>query len=315
MNGSDLPPGALPVVRINGEKIRQLREAKGLTQLYVATSVEVTTDTISRWENRRYPTIKKENALKLAEALEVTLADIEDNTPPAEEPVSVAPALSAGVAPEVAPPARRWPLLALILGLGLLAICLAAWYLLGSRRDGTVTAHRFLPAHAAPGEIFPVLIQVRSADPQSRSLIVKETLPAGCEQVKGMPAVNALDQQRRFLKWISTAPPGKTTFAYLAKVLPNVAMGAKLDFEGNITLHKGIGGASPVLGGATLEVKGLHWADANGDLVLDDEEILAVYTLFDATEGLDIDKETIDGIWSGSGYKWDPSNRRFIALP
>ena len=64
------------MVKIDGSRVRNLRESKGLTQLYIATVVGVTTDTISRWENNRYPTIRRENALKLAEALEVPLDDI-----------------------------------------------------------------------------------------------------------------------------------------------------------------------------------------------------------------------------------------------
>ncbi len=75
--------GGIPMVNIDGAKIRRIREEKGLTQLYVATVVGVTTDTISRWENRRYPTIKKENGVKLAEALESQLADIIDHGQPA----------------------------------------------------------------------------------------------------------------------------------------------------------------------------------------------------------------------------------------
>ena len=68
--------GGVPMVKIDGAKVRSLREARGLTQLFLATAVEVTTDTISRWENKRYPTIKRENGLKLAEALEVDLDEI-----------------------------------------------------------------------------------------------------------------------------------------------------------------------------------------------------------------------------------------------
>ena len=76
------------MVKIDGSKVKTLRESKGLTQLYIATVVEVTTDTISRWENKRYPSIKEENALKLAEALEVSLEDIlekEDEVPKPDE--------------------------------------------------------------------------------------------------------------------------------------------------------------------------------------------------------------------------------------
>jgi len=69
------------IVRIDGKKIKQFREQQELTQLYVATVVGVTVDTISRWENKRYPGIKKGNCLKLAEALEVDLADLLESSP------------------------------------------------------------------------------------------------------------------------------------------------------------------------------------------------------------------------------------------
>ena len=61
---------------LDASEIRRVRESQQLTQLYVSKVVGVTTDTISRWENNRYPTIRRENALKLAEALEVPLEDI-----------------------------------------------------------------------------------------------------------------------------------------------------------------------------------------------------------------------------------------------
>ena len=73
--------GPMSMVRIDGAKIKQLREQQGLTQLYLATAVEVTTDTISRWENRRYPSIKRDNGLKLAEALNVQLEELLEDTP------------------------------------------------------------------------------------------------------------------------------------------------------------------------------------------------------------------------------------------
>ena len=67
----------IPVtVFLDGSAAKQIREEKNLTQLYVSKVVGVTTDTISRWENNRYPTIKRDNALKLAEALEVEVEEI-----------------------------------------------------------------------------------------------------------------------------------------------------------------------------------------------------------------------------------------------
>ncbi len=75
-------------VCIDATEVKRIREDAQLTQLYVSKVVGVTTDTISRWENNRYPTIRRENALKLAEALEVQLDDILLK-PVAEEPASV----------------------------------------------------------------------------------------------------------------------------------------------------------------------------------------------------------------------------------
>jgi micrococcal nuclease len=40
------------MVKIDGSKVRSLREAKGLTQLYIATVVEVTTDNYGRMVGR-----------------------------------------------------------------------------------------------------------------------------------------------------------------------------------------------------------------------------------------------------------------------
>ena len=79
-------PDINQMIKIDGGKIRRLRESKGLTQLYLATYVGVTTDTISRWENKRYQTIKQGNALKLAEALEVALDEILDTEQVGQEP-------------------------------------------------------------------------------------------------------------------------------------------------------------------------------------------------------------------------------------
>ena len=113
--------GPMSMVKIDGAKIKLLREQQGLTQLYLATAVEVTTDTISRWENRRYPSIKRDNGLKLAEALNVQLEDIlediPDDTP--EEDTSLPAALLRQLHQRRSPDhpnqdlAKIWPLLIL----------------------------------------------------------------------------------------------------------------------------------------------------------------------------------------------------------
>ena len=85
-------------VCLDSAEVKRIREELQLTQLYVSKVVGVTTDTISRWENNRYPTIRRENALKLAEALDVPLTDIllkpvEENIQPVSEGRKKSPAL------------------------------------------------------------------------------------------------------------------------------------------------------------------------------------------------------------------------------
>ena len=63
-------------VQLDGSAIRRIREEQKLTQYYIAKVVGVTTDTVSRWENNRYPSVRRDNAILLAEALEVPVENI-----------------------------------------------------------------------------------------------------------------------------------------------------------------------------------------------------------------------------------------------
>jgi Predicted transcriptional regulators len=154
-------------VDINGNKIRLIREQKGLTQLYLATVVGVTTDTISRWENRRYPSIKLENAKKLAEALEVSLEELlemeADREPDAEiggEEAAADKAVSSLAGRIGVPwPRGRWWILA---GAGVLIVAALAWAVIVTNRSG-MEAVRIMPAHTAPNLSFPVLIRITGA--------------------------------------------------------------------------------------------------------------------------------------------------------
>ncbi|MCI5145682.1 MAG: XRE family transcriptional regulator, partial [Candidatus Electrothrix sp. AR3] len=67
-------------IAVNGPKIKQLRMAKKLTQLYVATECGVAVETVSNWE-RNSPNIKLENAEKLATILESSIEAISKPLP------------------------------------------------------------------------------------------------------------------------------------------------------------------------------------------------------------------------------------------
>jgi transcriptional regulator with XRE-family HTH domain len=312
-----IPPGP-PMVRIDGGKVRTLREALGLTQLYVATAVGVTTDTISRWENRRYPTIKKENALKLAEALEAPLSEILETEEPVEEEAAETTMEESVEGPAQPEPGRKdrssKGAFLLIVGVIALLVMLAAglWRLYSDRQAPEVGAFRLLPPHAAPGQQFPVAISVETDPPHPISLILKEALPPGCAPMRAEPPFTTVNGSNRDLKWIGQSGGAATCFAYLARIDPDVGIGKQLDFTGTVTVRKGRGMTIPISGPHILEVKYLHWADRNGDMTIDDEEILTVYDQLKGIESLDFDKSEIEAIWAGSGYRWDENRKTFV---
>lgn len=303
-------PGPSQMVKIDGSRVRSLRESKGLTQLYIATVVGVTTDTISRWENRRYPSIKEENAIKLAEALEVPIEQILEKE--AEKTPAVETAATF-VSKQRIPKTNRIILWLLTLIAVLLLPFL--WYSFKQPAPVTIFATRLLPPHIPAGQPFPVVIQVLTKQQGSLSLILKETLPEGCEPVVSAPPFTSFDKKTGNLKWISRTTGGVTTFVYLARNLskaPDAADSAPLRFSGSVTLRDKKAPETIIAGLLVLPVADYHWADANRDNRIEDAEILAVYDTFSALDTIKYDWQKIDEIWSGESYYWDAGKQEYI---
>jgi transcriptional regulator with XRE-family HTH domain len=308
-------PGPSQMVKIDGSKVRSLREAKGLTQLYIATVVGVTTDTISRWENRRYPSIKEENALKLAAALEVSLETIleeekngaEDTAQPVEIPLTVARSRQ--------PRLRRIVLWALLLVVVLLLPFI--WYYLKQPEPVAIFATRLLPPHIPAGETIPVIIHVETQLEGPFSLILRETLPAGYEPSVSAPHFTGIYKKSGSLKWLVRTTGQVTTFVYLAKKIasiPTTDDGSPLRFSGSVTLGDKKSAATTIAGSQILPLADYHWADANRDNRIEDAEILAAYDTFSALDNVKYDWQEIDAIWSGTGYYWDGSKHKYVIL-
>ena len=304
--------GPSQMARIDGTKVRSLREAKGLTQLYIATVVGVTTDTISRWENRRYPSIKVENALKLAEALEVTLEDILEKEP---ETAPLEPEPADKVSFSRPPKASR-----ILLWLMLLAIVLLLpfiWFRFNRQPEPVlnISASRLLPPHTPVDQPFPVIIKVENRMPGSSSLILRERLPDGCMPIVSDPHFTGIDNKTGHLKWIVRTSGQVTTFVYLAKVAADGTKPAEnksLHFNGTVTLRDERSSEATIGGSQELPIANYHWADANRNNRIEDEEILAVYDSFSALDNVGYDWQEIDAIWSAEGYDWDGSSGKFV---
>lgn len=330
MNMESPTTGGVPIVKIDGDKVRKFREEKGLTQLYVSTVVGVTTDTISRWENRRYPTIKKENAHKLAEALEVELelildhGDQEDSDQDSRndqrpslvtdefEKETIEPAPS-GIPVKTSRKIPWYSFAGLSLLLAILVLGFYWWRVSEPPADILIT--RFLPQHSPPGEPFPVIITIGIDPVRPSSLIVKEILPHGCRAVNGYPQFTAVNEQEGYLKWISKIAEKPAVFSYIATPVADSRVGEKLIFNGTVTMRQADSGGTTIGGNNILSIEPYHWADSNKDGRIDDEEILTVYDIYGAIQTLDIDKELIEEIWSAKGYSWDGQTGQFVISP
>jgi transcriptional regulator with XRE-family HTH domain len=310
MQNNDSYSGGVAMTKIDGEAIRRLRETKGLTQLYIATIVGVTTDTISRWENRRYPSVKQENAARLAEALEVPLPAILQAEPPEETAAAELPP-----APGRKPSSRitLWlPVLALVFLL--LAAGLGSRLLFPAPELPPLAAVRILPSHAPPGQTFPVVLRLTAGSIHSSPLILKEELPASFIPLRGEPAFTSIDREGKVVKWISRPRPEPVVFAYLAQTPSQAVMGEILHFQGTVILHQELDATIAVTGSRALEISPHHWADLNRDGRIDDEEILSVYDTFSLLDGHAFDRELIEAIWAAEGYRWHEATGRYEIL-
>ncbi len=319
-----------PTVNLDGPKVRQIREAKGLTQLYVATAVGVTTDTISRWENRRYPSVKRENGLKLAEILEVDVADILEPEIEREkgndEHAADRETQSGGDEPE-GPKADGIPdkdkakagqpgtsgrkRIFIAIFFLLAAIAAGSFYLLSKPRKDVleITARRYLPDHSAPGQIFPVVIDVFIKPAKQRTLLVKDGDHQDIEFLKGLPAFTS--RNRQFIKWIFQGELGYTRFIYLARIKKAVPTGEVFPFSGEITIKADKTTSIPLEGNSQVAAMPYSWADGNRDLVIDDEEILEAYDLLSGIKGAERTLREVETLWSSGSYRWDPNDEKF----
>lgn len=293
-------------LNIDGEKVRRLREEQELTQLYLATAVGVTTETISRWERRQYPSVKRGNGLKLAEALNVSLEVILETGGSAQSPEAGANgAVVTEAIPEQHTPSwwlQRKPLL-FIAGFLLASFCL--WMFLPVDREEKIAAVRYLPGQVIPGQPFPVLIRVDRLSGDS-SFLLRETLPGFCRPARTIPAALSPDDNTRQLKWIKRGNDReRENFYYLIVPDSRAPLNSLLTFQG-VVIAGSRGTREPEVAGVRqTEVTHFHWADENRDNRIDDYEMLSVYELFPEGEKLGIDIKEIEAIWAAAGYRWN----------
>lgn len=293
-----------PTVSVDGNMARRIREEKKLTQLYVAKVVGVTTDTISRWENNRYPSIKRENALRLAEALEVAVEEILRRETAADaEPL--APAASARS------PLRFLPLL-------LIPLVVVGAYFFSARPVPTpisLAATRELPNFAAPGTSFPVRVHLEIAN-APKGFILREHFPPGWQLIEAVPPASSLDNESGMARWILKPGEGLKRVSYLLRVDPAATVGKLGEFSGEIIANPDRGSPPAIVAGSSqAKIASFLWADQNGDHVVDDAEMLQASDTLEQMRGIHLDWAALEEIWDAGSYTWDPKKERFLPLP
>lgn len=301
-------PGPMSMIQIDGQKIKFLREQQGLTQLYLATAVDVTTDTISRWENKRYPSIKKENGIRLAEALNVELEELleKKEDAPSEIKEQVVEPAQTTAGSSARPFKKIWPVL--LLSGTLFGVILA--FMFFSFKAGRVqvfSAVRIAPNHCIAGQPFPVTIELSGEADKKMAFILKENIPSQAKILLTSPAPRQKRADEAFLKWI-TKVMVPTSFSYVMQ-LGNTTEGSSFELSGTIATA---GGEDlPITGSRKIAIGLHHWADMDADNLISDKEILIVYDKYAGIQGLEDEIDLIEEIWLGYGYRWNVASQQY----
>ncbi|MGK2904851.1 MAG: helix-turn-helix transcriptional regulator [Desulfuromonadales bacterium] len=287
-------------VCLDSVEVKRIREGLQLTQLYVSKVVGVTTDTISRWENNRYPTIRRENALKLAEALEVSLADI--LLKPVAETV-----LSEDKGDRKS--AAAWMLTSTVIVLALIALFVY------SRRLPIVPAangERVLPGFAAPGSVIPVLVALTDRTDNS-GIIAREYFPVGWKLIQANPPTSSLDNVKGVARWIIKAGDDRDRIVYLVQVDSLAKPDSVSRFKGEIVASsQGSQSAVSIQGKNEIVVAPIHWADTDGNGQINDGEMLEASFTIEDMAGVHIDWNDLEKLWAAGSYAWNRKQGKFL---
>jgi len=306
-NGQKIRPDLKNMVALDGNRVRLLREKAQLTQLYVAKVVGVTTDTISRWENNRYPSIKRSNATRLAEALEVDLVALLKSTGS-----EVLATEENGFEQQQAQTRNRLFLLAVLVSV--LVVGAAALFMISHQKPTiqSVVGKRSLAPFAAPNGLFPVIVELHQSL-VGQGIILREHFPAGWKLIEAVPPASSLDNLEGMARWIIKPGEGNGRVVYLLRVDRAAEKGTLAKFQGEVVL-RGDGGSAPALVGGISGAK-VHthiWADQNGDDVVDDVEMLSASDTVDLMQGVHLDWNLLEKIWDAGGYTWDAETYSFL---
>jgi len=131
--------------------------------------------------------------------------------------------------------------------------------------------------------------------------------------VESEPPASSLDNLEGVARWIFRNPGLETLVSYRLEVAKNAALGEEPKLLGELIANPdGQRYSIPVESVGSMIVRPLHWADTNGNHVIDDLEILEVSGILDEIGQLHLDWDALENIWDAGGYRWDAAGGRFV---
>ena len=154
-----------------------------------------------------------------------------------------------------------------------------------------------------------------SAEKPLKGMILKETFPPGWHLVESEPVVSHFDRDAGVARWIFRKPLIHSRVFYLLQVPESISPNSAIEITGNLIANpEGQRSASVVRSVGKMEIKPFHWADVNGDLTIDDVEILEASDLTEEAKTLNLGWDLIESIWEAGAYRWDSEKQQFIPV-
>lgn len=301
-----------PTVKVDGDRIRAVREEKQLTQLYVAEVVGVTVDTVSRWENNRTATVRRENAESLARALETDLDDIIRREPPAGTAETAAGdgEKPAALSAPTESPEKGMKKSTFLTVAGLIAAALISLWIATVLKGVGVSAARRLPPYAPPGSLIPVTVGVKAAEGGRFMVVVREKIPPGWTLVSSVPAQDQGPGSDGVTKWIMELENGSGRVSYILRAPPGRESSRHV-FSGEVAMARERGRPVTTSGPSRIDLEYVHWADEDADFRVDDAEVLSALERMEQLKGQGIDPRDLRALWGAGVYSWDRTLGKF----
>ncbi len=176
------------------------------------------------------------------------------------------------------------------------------------------SASRVLPTFAVADGNIPVRIRLDAAG-EMKGMILREHFPRGWKLLQASPPPSSLDNIEGMARWIIKPDERPSVISYLVQVPKDADINVAYDFSGEAIVNpRGSGVTYSVDGDSKTHIGPFHWADANGDFVIDDGETLAASDSVDEMANLHLSWETIENIWDAGKYEWDPEQKKFLPV-